>query len=116
MRDLLPTLLRSPAVKPCLVILVIARGTHMSIRYHPRGTPDIEQVLHPGYPNGHSGSHLRARVLSLHPTPYCAQVRNTVELARKSGKVRVLVTTRDENILKRLKVSIQVIHGNYLVT
>ena len=35
-----------------------------------------------------------------------------MDIARKGGKVRMLITTRDERILKLLKVSVQVIISN----
>ena len=94
-RDYLPSLLQLKTVKPCLLLLDDAWNIKQV--FTTLLSPPFRCVL--------------PSMIS-YPARGCAQVRSTVDIARKGGKVRMLITTRDERILKLLKVSVQVIISN----
>ena len=94
-RDYLPSLLQLKTIKPCLLLLDDAWNIKQV--FTTLLTPPFRCVL--------------PSMIS-YPARGCAQVRSTVDIARKGGKVRMLITTRDERILKLLKVSVQVIISN----
>lgn len=126
--DFLPTLLQSTAVKPCLVVLDDAWNieqvrldlgplsfSHLTQTHsvcfvitrllYTTGRP-VSTLPYHSYP---VHSSLRV-VFKFVPTlTSFLQIQSTVQIARKvAQKVRVLITTRNEHILQRLDVSIQV--------
>ena len=102
--DYLPTLVRSAAVEPCLLVL----DDIWSSKQVPRTPSSLSRCRRK------TRIYLYRRLQCPLPAPLrtytAAQVKETVDIVRKGGKkVRVLVTTRDEQILKQLKFSVQVI-------